>query len=163
MTYRIESPCPDHRLPQVLKWTHDFWDQMMDDFTPKTIEEITEMNQRDIANGSLQYFFSSHDGNPLGVVWGVNGGDQVFIGHLVFEREGVSTAEKLDMARIALGKMFESGARKIVWQLYADNRAFRIFLKKIGAEQEGYLKQGARRNGELVDTILMASFAKGNQ
>lgn len=163
MIYLIESPCPEYRLPQVLKWTHDFWDQMMDDFTPKTLEAITDMNRRDIFNGSLQYFFSSHDGNPMGVVWAVNGGDGVFIGHLVFEREGVSTSEKLEMARIALERMFKEGARKVVWQLFADNRAFRIFLKKLGAEQEGYLKQGARRNGELQDTILMASFAKGNQ
>lgn len=163
MTYKIESPCPEDKLPIVWVWTHEFWQQMVDDRTPKTFEGMVEMNRRDVANGSLQYFFSDADDRPLGGVWGVNAGDGMFLGHLVFSREAVSTPQKLEMARIAIAKMFESGARKIIWQLFADNRAFRIFLKKLGAVQEGYLKDCTRRDGVLQDVILMASFPKEQQ
>jgi hypothetical protein len=43
--------------------------------------------------------------------------------------------------------------------VYADNLMFRNFLKKrISAVEEGRLRQQARRQGQLIDVILMANF-----
>jgi RimJ/RimL family protein N-acetyltransferase len=85
----------------------------------------------------------------------------MYMGHLVFDREGLTSKEKLELTRDAIKRMFKAGARKIIWHLYADNRAFNIFLTKLGAEHEGTLRQGTRRNGELVDVVMMASFPEG--
>jgi RimJ/RimL family protein N-acetyltransferase len=44
---------------------------------------------------------------------------------------------------------------------FADNRAFRIFLKRVGAVEEGTMRQHTRRKGEVVDASFMASFPGG--
>lgn len=158
---KMVSPLPEHHVETVWEWCEYFRDEMMADNCPKNLEEMQAQNTKEVSEGGLQYFFTDDDGLPLGFVWGTAIGDGMFFGHLVFERaKFLNTSEKLAMAKQAISAMFRDGARKIIWQLFTDNRAFRIFLKKCGAEYEGCLRQMVRRNGELVDTDMMASFPK---
>lgn len=160
MKFKVASPVPEEVIQILWIWSQQFADQMLDDRRPKDVEAMQAAHREEIANGGKQYYFSSENDVPLGMVWASNVGDDMYFGHLVFEREGLSTADKVEMTKYALHLMFMSGARKVIWQLFSDNRAFKIFLKKCGAEYEGCLRQMVRRNGVLMDTVMMASFPK---
>lgn len=153
----IVSPYPEEQLPKLWGWLQEFSHQMNNDQSPKTFEELVAANRHLNASGGKAYALVT-DGIVRGTVWADNLIDGMFMGHLVFDREGITTQEKLAFAKEAIAQMFATGARKIIWHLYADNRAFRIFLKKLGAEVEGTLRQATRRDGELVDVTMMASF-----
>jgi hypothetical protein len=155
--FTVVSPFPFEHLPKMWSWLQHFDALMVDDYCPKSFEEMAEKNKRDLANGAKTYAIMS-DGQPVGAVWGEFVGDGVYIGHLVFDRYTLTSSEKMQLARMALKQFFADGARKIQWQLYADNRAFRVFLKRMGASVEGILKQATRCKGELRDMMLMASF-----
>jgi RimJ/RimL family protein N-acetyltransferase len=159
VNFKVVSPMPEKHCPDLFRWMQEFEDQMLDDQSPHSLQETQKTWKREIETGGLQYFFKSPDGIPLGVVWGTNCGDGMYLGHLVFER-ALPTSLKLELAKAGIEHMFADGARKIIWQLFEDNRAFRIFLKKLGAEVEGTLKQIVRRRGELVNATMMASFPK---
>jgi RimJ/RimL family protein N-acetyltransferase len=70
---------------------------------------------------------------------------------------------KLALTHIAIERVFEAGARKIIWQMFADNIPFQKFLNHLGASVEGRLREGTRRNGKLCDIVLMASFRRNIQ
>lgn len=153
-------PAPKDVYPQVWKLLREFSEQTMGDLCPKSLEEMTAKSEADLKAGGKQYAVMGPDG-PLGFIWCENIGDNMAFGHLVFEREGLSTIEKVAATRQAVRKLFEDGFRKIIWMFFADNRAFRIFMKRIGAVEEGLMRQHTRRNGALVDASFMASFPEG--
>ena len=157
-TYAITSPFPEEYLPLMWGWLDEFREQMVDDYCPKTFEEMVEKNKRDLAHGAKVYAVIGEAGVPVGVIWGELAGDDVYLGHLVFARYALSAAEKMAATRESLRRLFAAGARKVVWQVLADNRAFLIFLRRIRAHVEGHLRDGTRRGGKLVDVVLMASF-----
>lgn len=156
------SPFPEEHLPLMWKWIEEFREQMLDDNSPQSYEAMVEHSRSSLERGAKQYACLM-DGVPAGMIWGEFAGDGMYIGHLVFDREVLSSSEKLEASREALKLMFATGARKVIWQMFADNRAFRIFLKRLGAEIEGTLKQGTRRKGQLVDITLMASFPENTK
>ena len=156
--YEITSPFPEEHLPLMWGWLAEFHDQMVDDSSPKTFAEMVEKNKRDLAAGAKVYAVLGQDRVPVGVVCAEHIGDQMYLGHLVFDRYTLSGIEKMAATRIALRRMFAAGARKVIWQVFDDNRAFLIFLRRLGADIEGHLRDGARRDGKLVDIVLMASF-----
>jgi RimJ/RimL family protein N-acetyltransferase len=158
MQFRIVSPFPEEYVPRMWTWLEEFRRQMLDDYCPQTLDDLKAKNRQDLANGAITYAVLDAKLKPIGAVWGEHLGDHQYMGHLVFDRESLTSSEKIEAARSAIARMFCDGARKICWQMFSDNRAFRIFLKRLGAEIEGNLRQATRRNGELVDVTLMASF-----
>lgn len=154
----VVSPLPKEHLDWLWKLCLDFSALMIDDHSPKNLAEAEQMHANQLANGSKQYGFLRDD-QPVGVVWFDFAGDGMYLGHLVFEKE-LSTKEKLAMTHIAIARLFDDGARKIIWQMFADNEPFKRFLNHLGAHFEGLLREGTRRNGELRDVMLMASFAR---
>lgn len=155
--FSIVSPFPESHVPKMWAWMQDFTKQMVDDYSPHSLDELATKNKKDLEHGAKTYAVMV-DEKPCGAVWGEHLGDNMYLGHLVFDRDNLDSRDKLDMARAVLRHFFHDGARKICWQMFADNRAFRIFLKKLGAAEEGCFRQATRRNGELVDVIVMASF-----
>lgn len=153
----IVSPAPESVYPVIWRLFNEFPDQMIDSHVPKSLEELVEKAQRDIEAGGLT-FAVMKNGAVMGGVWVDAAADGMCAGHLVFEREGISSAEKMLAAREVIQRVFHAGFRKIIWVFFADNRAFRVFLKRLGAEREGVLKQHLNRNGQWVDAELMASF-----
>jgi hypothetical protein len=159
--FELRSPFPDEALPGLWKMMEEFKPQMLDDWCPQTFEAMRAMYH----DGRQRLSYAIYvNGEAIGWVWGDLLGDSVYLGHLTFARylETLPSSEKLRMARAALRQMFRDGARKIQWHLFRDNRAFHVFLKRLGAEQEGLLRQSTRRGGELMDVIVMASFPEGS-
>lgn len=155
--YEIVSPFPEEFLPGFWAWMQEFKNQMVDDFTPQTFEELVEKERLDRDAGGKSYGIMV-EGKVVGCLWGEFVGDQVFSGHLVFDRDSLKPSEKLEAAKMTLKQFFADGARKIRWLALSDNRAYRIFLRRLGATFEGELKQETRREGKLCDVVLFASF-----
>ncbi len=160
--YEIVSPFPEDCFPAFWTWVKEFEEQMVDDFSPQTFQELVAKARQDLAAGGKSYAIMQN-AKLVGCVWGEHVGDQVFSGHLVFERDALKSAEKLEATKLTLQQFFSEGARKIRWMALADNRAYRIFLRRLGATLEGELKKETRRQGELCDVVLFASFPAEEQ
>jgi RimJ/RimL family protein N-acetyltransferase len=158
--FSIVSPFPEEFYPLVWELLQEFSRETLDDRSPKSLEELIEKGHRDRESGGLSFAVMGCDGAPLGAVWCEAIGDGLGIGHLVFARHELNSAQKLEATRAAVAMMFAAGMRKILWSLFGDNRPFHIFLRRLGAVEEGRLKDQVRREGELVDMLLMASFPK---
>lgn len=157
-TVSIISPCSQSDLPFVWQWLNHYAKETLDERSPKTLSEFLAKEKRDIENGSKSYSVLI-DGQMRGAVWFENIGDDVGIGHLVFDPANrVATKDKMRAVRQAIAETFAAGFRKIIWQFFADNRAFHVFLKRLGAEHEGIFRKQARRGDEWVDAVFMASF-----
>jgi hypothetical protein len=157
-----EGPLPQCYYPQLWNLLQQFSHQTLGDICPKSLDELIAKDKRDVENGSKDYIAFGTCG-AVGFIWAESVGDDLAMGHLVFEREGITSREKVEATREAIECMFRDGFRKIMWMFFADNRAFRIFLRKVGAVEEGILRQHTRRNGALVDAAFMASFPEGAQ
>lgn len=167
MMHELVSPFPEECLPQLWGWLAEFHRQMVDEYSPKTFAELQEKYHADHAAGGKSFAAfratgNGHRGELLGVVWGENMGDGIFTGHMVFERD-IPTQEKQAILRDALKSWGTDGARKIRWPAFADNRAYKVFLRRAGAEIEGVLRGEGRRDGQIVDTLLMASFPEAQR
>lgn len=133
---------------------------MVDDFSPQTFEQLVLKARADAEAGGKSFAITK-EGRLVGCLWGEHVGNDVYSGHLVFDRDELSPAEKLEAAKEAMHRFFEDGARKIRWMALPDNRAYRLFLRKLGAGFEGELKQETKQGGELKDLLLFASFPNG--
>lgn len=153
--FSVVTPCPASDLPQVWKWLQHFAQETLDEKSPTSLHEFLLKESTDRLNGG-KTFAVSCDGKLVGGIWYEAVGDGMAVGHLVFDPgHTLSTSGKMAAVRQTL-KM--AGFRKIIWTFFADNRAFRVFLKRMGAEEEGLFRQQVRRNGNLVDQAFMASF-----
>jgi hypothetical protein len=103
-------------------------------------------------------FCIHNDGVMVGAVWVENIGEGIGVGHLVFDPgHTISTSEKIHASRLVMREIFQY-FRKVMWAFFADNRAFRVFLKRMGAIEEGIFHQHVRRGSDFVDQAWMASF-----
>ena len=134
-----------------------FSKETIDQNAPKTFEELVDKAAAEEAAGGIQ-FTVLKDGEFIGFVWFENLGDELGMGHLVFERDGVNGAEKLRATKMAVDSVLESTFRKIMWVSFSDNRAYHIFLRKAGAVEEGTFREHFRRGDAWVDAKFMASF-----
>jgi RimJ/RimL family protein N-acetyltransferase len=160
--YEIVSPFPEECFPAFWSWMAEFREQMVDDFSPQTFQELVAKARQDQAAGGKSYAIMQN-GVVVGCVWGEHVGDRVYAGHLVFDRDSLKSAEKLEATKITLQRFFSEGARKIRWMALSDNRAYRIFLRRLGATFEGELKRETRRQGKECDVVLFASFPAEEQ
>jgi RimJ/RimL family protein N-acetyltransferase len=158
--FKIVSPFPEEFYPLVWELLQEFSRETLDDRSPKSLDELIEKDRRDRESGGLSFAVVGEDGIPVGAVWCEAIGDGLGIGHLVFSRYELTSGQKLEATRAAVAMMFAAGMRKISWSLFSDNRPFHLFLRKLGAVEEGRLKEQVRRHGELVDMLLMASFPR---
>lgn len=153
MKFEIRSPFPEQHLSAMCGWLQEFKYQMVDDASPLEESDVRAFYE----SGRSKSFAVEVDGQAAGAVWAEELYDGVYMGHLVFDRDMLSSAEKVQATRQAVRKLFEEGARKISWHVFADNRAFRIFLKRVGAEIEGTMRKATKRNGEYVDVMLLST------
>lgn len=153
--FSMLSPFPEKYLPQMWNWLEEFRKQMVDDLSPQTPLDLR--NYFHDGKARLSYAFLDQNGWPVGAVWAEDLGHGNYMGHLVFERAGITSQEKLEMARRALRAMFDAGMKKLWWESYVDNRAFIIFLKKLGARPDSAIPtHPTKRDGKEVKTVLLS-------
>lgn len=162
--FTLTTPIPrEHLSTTIWEWFQTFWNQMVNDPMPQTRDGIAAWMERCAAKGGKSYFAVDEKGEPVGTIWGEAGDDNIHIAHLVFARHRVSREVKLVIAKAAIRQYFADGARKLIWGIYADNEPAIAFLKQLGASVEGTLKKQTRRDGQLMDVVLMAIFPEDLQ
>lgn len=139
------------------KWLSHFSKETLDTNAPESLKEFLDSEQLCRKNGGKT--FSIHqDRDMVGAIWVENIGDGICVGHLVFDPEHtISTSEKIQASRKVLGEIFKS-FRKVMWAYFADNRAFNVFLRRMGAIEEGVFHKHVKRGSDYVDQAWMASF-----
>ena len=159
--YTLVSPVPEASRYKVWEWLNFYAHQTLDTASPQSLDDFLRKDELDRLNGGKTYGILRHV-HLVGAVWFENAGDNIGLGHLVFDPsrdiERISRADKVENVTKAI---HESGFRKIVWSFYADNTPFRLFLERCGASHEGLLRKHVHRGKELVDVTLMASFPEG--
>lgn len=162
--YTLTTPIPrEHLSTTIWEWFQTFWKEMVNDPMPQTREGIAAFMESCTAKGGKSYFALDEKGQPVGAIWGEEGDDNIHIAHLVFARGRLSREAKLVIAKAALRQYFADGARKLSWGVYADNQRAIAFLEQLGASVEGTLKKQTRRDGQLMDVVLLATFPEDLQ
>ena len=129
--FELVSPAPESCYPVIWRLLQEFSHQTIDTFSPSSLEELIEKARRDLEAGGRSYAIFK-EGIVVGAVWFDVAGDGICLGHLVFERKAISGTEKFKATRTAIKSIFADGFRKITWVFFVDNRAFRVFLKRLG-------------------------------
>lgn len=157
--YTLTSPIPrEHLSTTIWEWIQTYRRQMVNDPMPQTSDGVAALIESSMAKGGKSYFARDENGQPVGAIWGDAGEDNNHIAHLVFARHRISREAKLAIAKAALRQYFAEGARKLSWGIYADNRPCIAFLETLGSSVEGTLRKATRRDGQLMDVVLMATF-----
>lgn len=153
----ITTPCPSEKLPLVWEWLSHFSRETLDTNSPQSLDEFLKSESLCRISGG-QTFSINSEGVMVGAIWVENIGDGVGVGHLVFDPgHTISTSEKIQASKKVMREVFKS-FRKVMWAFFADNRAFHVFLKRMGAIEEGIFHQHVRRGSDYVDQAWMASF-----
>lgn len=138
-------------------WLSHFAQETLDSNAPKSLDEFLHSEAMCRMNGG-KTFCIHNDDVMIGAIWVENIGDGIGVGHLVFDPgHTISTSEKIYASKLVMKEIFQY-FRKVMWAYFADNRAFHVFLRRMGAIEEGIFHQHVRRGSDFVDQAWMASF-----
>ncbi len=156
----IISPLPVEAIPLVWEWARESPGHNFDDYGPETFEQleaaIIERQERERTWGVKV------DGEFVGFV------GYIPTSHRTGMMHGILFAQKVHgkgIAREAMRQIFNSlfaaGVEKIAAGYFAQNLQVHRFLHKLGAIEEGYLREQTVQRGQKLDMRLVAIF-KGN-
>lgn len=150
---RVESPFPACAVPRLWNWTKEFRHRVADDFAPKTLEEFFEHWTRSMKTAKA---------------WGVLRGDELGgmimiqplspvtgATHCIFKPEFWGRATTDFALKLAYMEVFDGGCNKLISTVFADNAAIIALAKRLGGRIEGKLRQNTRRDGKLVDQLVI--------
>ncbi|HXR36381.1 MAG TPA: GNAT family protein [Candidatus Binataceae bacterium] len=151
------SPFPREHYRLLDRWTRGS-EYMRDDFWPREFGALaTELDRR---AGQELTCLVTLDGEPAGFI-----GYAAISAHLGMLR-GVIFAPRFRghgtavcALRTFLGQRFAGGVHKILAGPFAANKRAIAFLYKLGARDEGLLREHTVRTGQMIDVRLMAFFA----
>ncbi|MGH9468018.1 MAG: GNAT family N-acetyltransferase [Terriglobales bacterium] len=158
-TFTLTAPIPrEHLSTTMWDWFQAYWRLMVNDPMPQTRNGIAALIESNVAKGGKSYFARDDNKQPVGAVWGRASEDNIHIAHFVFAPHQLRREAKLAITKAALRQYFAAGARKLVWGVYPENRSCLTFLELLGAHVEGTLRQETRRDGQLMDVVLLGLF-----
>ena len=149
-------PFPDADWAHLWNWVQEYPERNFDDYGPRDCADfIEEMRRRQ----QVEWTFGVR-------IDGVLGG---FVGFAPTTPRsgmlhGICFAQRAwgPHTRPAVRRVFEElatvGVEKISATYFADNAKIDRFLKDLGAQEEGLLRQQTRRGGELIDMRLVGIF-----
>lgn len=149
--------------PEVWGWLQEYPDANLDDYGPRTLEELLSETARRTAAGELVRV-ALLDGSPVGLIGycPLTARTGMFHG-ICFARRvhGQGVARRAVAA--FLRELFDAGVEKVSAAFFADNRRIQDFLNGFGACPEGYLRRQTLRHGRAVDMCLVAIFREDFQ
>ena len=131
----------------------------LNDSSPRTALEWNNELQRRQDAGEIVYEVL-YGGNPVGIVGVAQATPEVAAFHgIAFLSEMHGSGVPLEAVRRVIDRIFSyTSASKISATYHADNPRIRRFLQKLGAVDEGYLRQHIKRNGQMIDLFMIAIF-----
>jgi RimJ/RimL family protein N-acetyltransferase len=161
VTVTIERPFPTYALPRVWGWTVESRRQVADDFAVKTLDEF--VNQWEAAERAGRSSWGVWRDKELGgAVTSARVNPMCVDAHCVFKRSFWGHAVTVEALRLVFEEIFSNGeTQKIMATAFRDNHALLGLVRKLGFQKEGVLRQQTRRNGEMVDVVLIGLTAEG--
>ena len=154
VTVTIERPFPAYALPRVWGWTVESRRQVADDFAVSTLEAfVNEWEAADAAGRSTWGVW--RDKELGGVVTSAHINPMCVDAHCVFKRSFWGHDTTVEALRLVFEEIFAEGVVKITATAFHDNHALLGLVRKLGFQKEGVLRQQTRRNGEMVDVVLI--------
>lgn len=142
-------------IPMAWEWLHEAPQFNFDDYGPKTLEEFYADLMRRVQSGQ-SIIGIVRSGEPVGMVGfhGVTPRLGHFAGLCI-----TRTARHQGVGTQALGMLIKSfwaeGLEKIEAMFFSDNVIAEALFRKLGAHDEGILREHALRGGRTVDVKLM--------
>lgn len=158
---QVLSPFPPHSLPRVWGWIQSFRDRVMDDYSPRTLEQFVEKSLADA--GALTTWAVYRDGELGGMVSFQRWSDVLGTCHCLFKREMWGRKVTLPALEQILEQVFATGVSKIALCVFSDNQAIKALIKDLGGVTEGHYRKHTMRGGKLVDMTALALFKEGFQ
>ena len=150
----IMSPFPLYAVPRIYLWMRQNWDKVADDSTPADVNAFVEDWLRRERGGQKSWAVLK-DGELGGVITSERISDIVADLHCTFRREFWGRGNTVPALALACAEIFGSAVEKITSLVYPDNRAMIGMAIANGAIKEGHLHRQVRKNGELVDLLLL--------
>lgn len=169
-SHKIEAiaPFPDAALPLLWQWIEAARSQVADDSSPQTPDEFIALERARAEDVCTFAIYRDYElGGYVRVVptsaWACEA-------HCIFKREFYGYQTTLPALDCVARQVFEAGVTRITMLVYQTNGAIRALLKRLGAVEEGRMRECARQNGQPVDMIIFgllkreweASFAARN-
>ena len=153
---KIEAICPfpDVALPLLWQWIEEARTQVADDFAPQTPTEFIALERARVADGSIINFAIYRDFELGGYVKVVPTGPITCDAHCIFKRDFYGTQTTLPALNDVARQLFEAGIERITLSTLAQNAAIRALLRKLGAVEEGRLREATRQNSLPVDVVV---------
>jgi RimJ/RimL family protein N-acetyltransferase len=156
----VERTFPHYALPRLWGWTVESRRQSTDDFSSRTLEEfIREWDAAERVGRSSWGVW--RDGELGGVVMSRRINPVCADAHCVFKRSFWGHKTTVEALRLVFDEIFVGETRKITAWAYHDNHALLGLARKLGFQKEGVLRQQTRRDGEMVDVVLIGLTKEG--
>lgn len=154
----LVTPFPPEAYSELHRWFIQMPDKSLDDSWPKNFEDVCRMFD---ARSETEYTcMVAENGTPVGFI-----GFQQLTPHLgslrgvCFDQKVHGNGTALRALRAVLQQQFDHGIYKVMAFPFVDNPRAHRFYQKLGAVDEGILRNHTLRDGKMVDLHLMAFFA----
>ena len=146
------APFPDAALSLLWQWIEAARSQVADDSSPQTPDEFIALERARAEDVCTFAIYRDHElGGYVRVVpltaWSCEA-------HCVFKREFYGYQTTLPALDEVARQVFEAGVTRITMLVYQTNTAIRALLKRLGAFEEGRMRECARQNGQPVDMLV---------
>lgn len=154
MKIEIESPFPLFAIPSMWRWIQAFKHRMADDSFPTDLDGFVERWEA-FAKAGRKSWAIKRDGEIGGVVVSSMTGMITRDFHCIFRKDFWGKETTYPALNLILEEIFATGTEKLSTMAFADNHSIIFLMKEIGVTKEGYLSKQTRRDGKLVDMVML--------
>jgi RimJ/RimL family protein N-acetyltransferase len=130
---------------------NQFRSRVADDYSPRTMEEYVEIQNRRMHPGLNWGVY--RDDDLGGAIWFEPSSPIAGIIHTVFRKDFWGHETTYPALRAAGEAIFNSGTRKLLAMCFADNHSVRGMAKRFGMQQEAHFHGMTVRGGVPVDMV----------
>jgi RimJ/RimL family protein N-acetyltransferase len=151
------TPFPIDRLDSLWEWICAARKQVADDFGPQTWDEFVDSELERVtvaASGNVATFAIYRNGELGGYVRAERTGPITCDAHCIFARDFYGYQTTIPALNKVAGQLFEAGIQRITLSTLAHNTPVRALLKRLGAVEEGRLREATLQDGQPVDVLI---------
>lgn len=155
-----------HWVPRVWSWCHKFRNRVFDDYAPDDVTAFTVAMVKRLNSFSAHAYWIAKGDDVGGLVLLEIVRPGVAETHILFKRAMWGSAITLESVRQIYAQFFLEfpTIRRLESRVFADNSAIIGLARKLGARDEGTMREYTMRNGKPADMVslgLLRSEFKG--
>lgn len=155
-----------HLVPRVWEWCKEFRSRVFDDYAPDCREVFVANLQARLLEAACSPYWVLSAGDVGGLVICERARPGVWSSHLLFKKAFFGHSITLESVRQAYTQFFRDNleCRRIESLVFSDNSAIIGLARKLGARDEGTMREYTMRGGKPADMVslgLLRSEFKG--